>query len=158
MMSIYQKPTASIALMRHLKIINENFNKLFGCYIVPEESESLLFDAIWEGDFVLVSHGKEASPVFNFGNKKALELFEMTFNDFTQLESKYSASAISRVERQTLLDKVKKRGFVVYSGYRISSTGKKFKIKNAKVFDLYDFDGVYYGQAALFNRWEECPV
>ena len=80
----------------------------------------------------------------------------MNFGEFTKLESKYSAEPISREERQILLDKVKAKGYISnYSGTRISSSGKRFCIKKATVFDLVDSKGQYYGQAAMFSNWED---
>jgi hypothetical protein len=41
-----------------------------------------------------------------------------------------------------------------YSGVRISSNGKKFKIDRAIIWNLADSTGNYCGQAATFANWQ----
>ncbi|MFM8790377.1 MAG: MEKHLA domain-containing protein [Chthoniobacterales bacterium] len=41
-----------------------------------------------------------------------------------------------------------------YSGIRISKNGRRFRSKNATVFNLSDDAGLYVGQAATFADWE----
>jgi hypothetical protein len=40
-----------------------------------------------------------------------------------------------------------------YEGIRISSSGKRFKISNAVVWNLTDKNQNYKGQAAWFEQW-----
>ena len=110
--------------------------------------------ALNEAPFGIVSHGTENDPVFNYANRTALSLFEMNWETFTQLPSHKSAEPVNREERQRLLDQVSKKGYIDhYQGVRISSTGKRFRIEDAIVWNLIDSMGVYRGQAALFRRW-----
>jgi len=47
-----------------------------------------------------------------------------------------------------------KQGY--YSGYRgirISSTGKRFLVEDATVWNVVDGQGIRVGQAATFARW-----
>ena len=68
--------------------------------------------------------------------------------------SRKSAEPINREERQRLLDRVTSHGYIDdYSGIRISSSGKRFLIENAIVWDLVDHLGGYHGQAAVFDKW-----
>lgn len=105
-----------------------------------------------QSDFALLAHGVEADPIFNFANQKALSLFEYDWQSFIQLPSRLSAETIAQEERQTLLDRVNKDGYVDdYCGVRIRSTGKRFKIERAEVFNLYGEQKQYVGQAAKIN-------
>jgi hypothetical protein len=47
---------------------------------------------LYQADFICVSHYfyKDGTAKFIFGNIKALELWEMDWDEFTNLESKYS--------------------------------------------------------------------
>ncbi len=36
----------------------------------------------------MVSHGTESDPIFNYGNRKALELWELSWDDFIEMPSK----------------------------------------------------------------------
>lgn len=116
---------------------------------------SNLADSLRHANFVVVSHGIEADPIFNYANQKGLELFELSFSQFSQLPSRKSAGEVSQEERNKLLAQVTQFGCIDnYTGIRISSTGKRFFIENAKVWNLYDENSVYYGQAAMFKSWK----
>jgi len=53
---------------------------------------------------------------------------------------------------------VRENGFIDdYSGIRISSTGRRFHIRQAIVWNVLDEDGRYAGQAATFSSWEFLP-
>jgi hypothetical protein len=93
-------------------------------------------------------------PVFNYANLKALELFELSWEDFTCLPSRLSAELVNQAERDRLLAKVMKKGYIDdYEGVRISSGGKRFLIKNAVVWNLMDNKQRYKVQAACFDQW-----
>jgi hypothetical protein len=54
-----------------------------------------------------------------------------------------------------LLDSVAHTGLIDdYSGIRISSTGRRFRICNATVWSVTDPSGKKTGQAATFSDWE----
>lgn len=57
-----------------------------------------LFDA----PFVLVSHGTETDPIFNYGNQAALKLWEMTWGELTRTPCRLTAEAPERDERARL--------------------------------------------------------
>ncbi len=104
--------------------------------------------------FVLVSHGPEADPILNYGNRRALELWEMGWEEFTRTPSRLTAEVPDRAERARLLAEVGRKGFIDdYSGIRISKGGRRFRIAGATVWNLVDERGEYRGQAATFSDW-----
>lgn len=110
--------------------------------------------ALWLAPKAIVAHGIQADPVFCYGNHMALELFELDFAAFTALPSRFSAEPMAREERAILLERVSRFGFIDdYAGIRISSTGKRFRIERATVWNLVDEAGLYRGQAAAFSDW-----
>ena len=112
-------------------------------------------EKIFHAPFVLVSHGTEADPVLNYGNKTALALWEMSWEELTRTPSRLTAEAPKREERARLLAAVTARGFIDdYSGIRISKTGRRFRIAQATVWNLLSADGQPGGQAAMFERWK----
>jgi hypothetical protein len=118
-----------------------------------ESSE--LAEKVFHAPFVLVSHGIEPDPVLNYGNQKALDLWEMSWAELTRTPSRLTAEAPNREERARLLAAVTANGFIDdYSGVRISSSGRRFRIARATVWNLLDGRGIYRGQAAMFWRWE----
>jgi len=124
----------------------------------PIEQAQILFEA----PFAVVSHhaanaGEE--PIFNYGNRTALELFAMTWEEFTCLPSRLSAEPVHQAERARLFERVRTQGYIDdYRGVRIASTGRRFWIENATVWTLYDEAGQLYGQAALFDNWKDIEL
>ncbi len=109
----------------------------------------------YQADYVLLAHNGSAEPVFNYANLAAQKLFEMNWDEFTNLPSKYSAEADERDARERFLKEVELNGFSKnYSGIRISKTGKRFRIKDVLLWNVYDQNGDQIGQAAMFNKVE----
>jgi hypothetical protein len=70
------------------------------------------------------------------------------------MPSRTTAEPMHRDERARLLERTTRDGFVDdYRGVRISSTGRRFLIDRATVWNLLDADGKYVGQAATFSKW-----
>ena len=107
-------------------------------------------------DLVVVSHGTEAPhPLFNFGTQGALDLWEVDWPTFVAMESRASAEEDERAERERLLALVREQGYVDgYTGVRASSTGQRFRVHDALVWNVQNEDGERLGQAAMFRRAE----
>lgn len=111
--------------------------------------------ALFEAPFVLVSHGTEPDPIFNYGNRKALELWEFSWEDFTQMPSRKCVEPVTQEERDRLLAAAASKGYIDnYTGIRISSTGKRFQIEDVILWNVLDEQDRYCGQAAVFSKWE----
>ena len=114
-----------------------------------------LAQAVFEAPFVVVSHGAEADPILNYGNRAALIQWEMSWQELIHTPSRLTAEAPGRGERARLLKTVTRRGFIDdYAGVRITITGRHFRISRATVWNLLTEDGKPCGQAAMFDRWE----
>ncbi len=104
---------------------------------------------------MLVSHGTEPDPILNYGNRRAQELWELTWEELTRMPSRLTAEAPNREERARLLNQVTRFGFIDnYSGVRISKTGRRFRISQAVVWNLLDEKQMRSGQAAAFHDWQ----
>ena len=115
-----------------------------------EDQARALFDA----PFVVVSHGADPDPILNYGNHAALELWEMTWEQFSQTPSRHTAEPLNQEERAAMLRLAGQQGyFEGYRGVRISSTGRRFLVENATVWNVLDASGQRIGQAATFARW-----
>ena len=138
----------------HVALLLDSYKRFVGQPLLEPNADSSDAERIFFAPFVVVSHGTERDPIFNFGNRIALDLFEMAWPDFTSLPSRHSAEPQNRDERARLLEAVTKHNFVDdYQGVRISSTGKRFHIPRAVVWNVIDAEGVYHGQAATFSEW-----
>lgn len=146
---------SNLYLWQKVHPLLRSYADCFGKPLTASQTEdSQSGKALWELPGVVVAHGIGDDPVFFYGNKAALALFEMTWERFTALPSRLSAEPGSRKERELLLAEVREKGFSTnYSGIRISSTGKRFRIENAAVWNIISPDGHFAGQAAYFDRW-----
>ena len=110
---------------------------------------------VFEASFVVVSHGTQDDPILNYGNKTALSLWEMDIPTLTSTPSRLTAEPMHRDERAQLMTRAARDGFVDdYRGIRISSSGKRFLIERAIIWNLVDSDEQLVGQAATFSNWK----
>ena len=111
-------------------------------------------ERLYRALFVVVSHGTDEDPILTYGNAAALALFEMDADALTRTPSRLTAEPVHRDERAGLLERTRRDGFVDdYAGVRISRTGRRFRIERAVVWNLTDAQGLYWGQAATFDKW-----
>lgn len=133
----------------------EQFSPLAGTRVdrasgSPEEQAKALYCA----PFVVVSHGMEADPILRYGNKVALDLWEMNWEQFTKTPSRLTAEPVNQAERARMLAQAKEKGFIDnYKGVRISGTGRRFLVEQAIVWNIVGAEGEQIGQAATFSRW-----
>jgi hypothetical protein len=110
---------------------------------------------LFEAPFAVLAHGGGDDPVFCYGNRTALSLFELSWAELTRLPSRLSAEPDARPERARLLQRVSEAGFIDdYSGVRIARSGRRFRIRRAVVWNLRDEASRCCGQAARFGDWE----
>lgn len=132
-----------------ISLIAESFERLLGRPLVAPGSDPVA--ALWDAPAAIVAHGTEPDPIFFFGNRAALDLFETTPEEFAAMPSRRSAEAPLRAEREAFLARVAQHGFADdYSGVRISAQGRRFTIRGGTVWNLVDPEGQVHGQAATF--------
>jgi hypothetical protein len=154
-------PWNSPELRRRLDLALESHRHWTGRDLVPDlaaPGTEARYESLWSMPRVLVSHGTQDDPIFWYGNRAALKLWEFDWETFTRTPSRFTAEAPLREERARLLDRVTRHGFIDdYAGIRISRTGKRFRIRQAVVWTLrneHDEHGGTAGQAASFTDWE----
>jgi hypothetical protein len=117
---------------------------------VHEQAETL-----FSAPFVVVSHDGQDDPILNYGNRAALDLWEVTWEDLCRTPSRLTAEPIDRVERARMLVDAQIHGYISdYRGVRISKTGRRFFVEHALVWNVLNGDGKMVGQAATFSQWE----
>ena len=143
-------------IIAHTELLAHSLRHWTGRELVPGAGDAReLARRLFELPGVVVSHGTEADPVLNYGNRAALALWEMEWDEFTRTPSRFTAEAPNREERARLLAEVTAGGFIDnYSGVRIAKGGRRFRIDQATVWNLIDAGGGRCGQAARFERWE----
>jgi MEKHLA domain len=146
---------ANLYLLEHINLLRTSFRHYTGRELIDAKLQGIdAAKAIYHAPFVVVSHDIAADPIFNYGNQAALDLFEMTWQEFTALPSRQSAEPPNQEERDRLLKAVSTQGFIAdYSGVRISKMGKRFRIEQVTVWNLIHQDR-YAGQAAVYSTWK----
>lgn len=110
--------------------------------------------ALFESPFVVVSHGVETDPILNYGNRMALDLWEMAWEQLVRTPSRLTAEPVNRAEREWMLEQARARGYIdTYRGVRITGSGRRFLVENALVWNVLDSHGQRIGQAATFSQW-----
>ena len=135
-------------------LLTRSHARLVGSPLVPEGcGPAWLYE---EAPFAVVAHNTDADPQFIYANKTAQVQFEYSWDEFTQLKSRFSAEEPNRFERQRLLESVAQKGFVTgYRGLRISRSGRRFWIQDGVVWQLMNEIGITLGQAAVFRSWRD---
>jgi hypothetical protein len=138
----------------HAKLIMDSYRRWTGKCLLDEAVESgRPFDRLFQAPIAVLSHGTEADPVLNFGNRAALKLWEMDWETFTRTPSRLTAETMERGERDKFLKAVSENGYIdQYTGVRISSAGRRFYIMDTTVWNLTDDTGEFRGQAAAFRK------
>ncbi|HEY9693895.1 MAG TPA: MEKHLA domain-containing protein [Oculatellaceae cyanobacterium] len=149
-----QLPWQQENIIRHSQRLLQSFQHWTGRSLIDLSGSTFeQAQGLFEADFALVSHGTEADPIFNYANQIALEVWQMTWDDFTQLPSRLSAEPVEQRERDRLLVETRNKGFSHYQGVRISRIGNRFFIKDGIIWNVLDEDHKICGQAAVFSDY-----
>jgi hypothetical protein len=155
---LWQQPE----IVRWTQIVANSYQQLLGRNLIDTfdlmdalETPEQLSQTLFHAPFVLVSHDAQANPMFNYANQTALQLWSLSWDEFTQTPSAASAEPIAREERAKMLQQTSEQGYIEhYQGVRISNQGKRFLIKQATLWNLTDELGRKCGQAATFPSWD----
>jgi len=155
------KPYLLPATMIYNRLMANSFQRFTGESILGKTdtgdlSDTTLSQAMFDAPQAIVSHGTEADPIFRYANARALALWEMDWDAFIHLPSRLSAEAANDIQsdRDTLLKAALATGWVDnYTGVRISSTGRRFDIRNTVLWNVVDDTDTHHGQAAFIRDW-----
>ena len=105
-------PPSDAGLDERLRLILSSYQFLTGKSLIDNAPADtvVLRDVFWNAPRAIVAHGTESDPIFFYGNRLALQLFEMSFEEFTRLASRFSAEPLAQDARVKLLDKVSRQG------------------------------------------------
>jgi hypothetical protein len=142
----------------HVALLLDSYQQLLNQPLLETVAGLPLGQQVFEAGFALLSHNADGDPLFNYGNRTALDLFELSWQELIGMPSRFSAEPVNRRERERLLAEVGSKGFIAnYSGVRIAKSGKRFLIQQAVVWNVHDNQRNYYGQAACFSDWILLP-
>lgn len=137
------------------QLLLDSYRRWVGCELIDRSgSREEQAQRLFESPVVVVSHGTQSDPILNYGNRTALELWNMDVDTLLQTPSRLTAEPVHRDERAQLLERTTRDGYVDdYRGIRIASSGRRFVIERATVWNLLDASGQRVGQAATFSEW-----
>ncbi|RCW49133.1 MEKHLA domain-containing protein [Paenibacillus prosopidis] len=139
---------------QHAKLLLDSYRRWTGKELIPLDSGQTVREQLYQSPIVILSHGTESDPILNYGNQIGLDLWEMEWEQFIRTPSRLTAEKVKQEERDRFFEAVTANGFVDnYTSIRISSTGRRFYIINATVWNLIDDDNRYLGQAAAFSEY-----
>ncbi|MCZ4282784.1 MEKHLA domain-containing protein [Kiloniella laminariae] len=151
-------------LEEHALRLTQSFKLATGRDLLAQQQEQLemieghtLGQCLFSAPQIIVSHDGCEDPLLNYGNRAALELWDMTWDEFVGTPSRYTAEPHERGDRSSMLEQARAKGYIDnYQGIRISSTGRRFMIRNAIIWAVPGFNNSKSGQAATFNEWYFC--
>ncbi len=140
----------------HTQLMLDSYSRLLGRELIERSGDELdEAKRLFEAPFVVVSHGTQADPILSYGNATALALWELSIPGLLVTPSQKTAEPVHREERARLLDRTSRDGYVDnYRGIRIATSGRRFLIEQAIVWNLFDQRGDHLGQAATFSEWK----
>ncbi|WP_374690843.1 MEKHLA domain-containing protein [Accumulibacter sp.] len=142
----FQAASAHLIVASHARLLRRD--------LLPDGEPTDLAQRLYRAPFIVLAHDAAPDPVFFYANLAAQELFAMPWREIVRLPSRLSAEPLARKERQRLLDRVARDGFIDdYGGVRISARGERFRICGATVWNLVSDQGTVVGQAATFATW-----
>jgi MEKHLA domain len=123
--------------------------------VAPEHLAQELFNL----DTVVLAHDGadpegDPGPRLIYANAAALRLWRRTWREQVGLPSRLTAEAQERPGRtRMLMSALEQHAIRGYCGIRIDSRGRRFQIRNARLWTLWDSAGNPCGQAAAFSDW-----
>ena len=126
----------------------------FGRPLIPGRGLRLLAQELFTSEQMVLAHGCGSDPCLTYANRAALWLWGRPWAVMVGMPSRLTAAPQERVARAQALDRARAdialRG---YSGIRIDRQGRRFRIRNARLWCLRDAGGHDRGQAACFSDW-----
>ena len=83
--------------VEHTERLRRTFHALTGRDLIdPTLAPEAAAEALFHAQFVVLSHDAAPDPILTYGNRKALELFELTWEELIQMPSRLTAEAPDR--------------------------------------------------------------
>ncbi len=138
--------------------ILESHQRGFGCALIASvgtaRSSRLTAQELFNCGCPVLAHDGADDPRLTYANAAALQLWETSWAELIGLPSRLTAPETERSERRTALSKAQARHAIQgYAGIRISRQGRRFQIRNARIWTLWDDQHHPCGQAASFSDW-----
>ncbi|MCS5690791.1 MEKHLA domain-containing protein [Cyanobium sp. FGCU-6] len=109
---------------------------------------------LFAAPLVVLAHDGAADPRLIYANRAALTLWRRRWREMVGMPSRLTAEPEERLQRAAALGRARvQEALQGYAGIRIDSSGRRFRIENARLWTLRDVQGRPSGQAAAFAQW-----
>eukprot|EP00980_Cylindrotheca_fusiformis_P010429 scaffold2315_cov113-Cylindrotheca_fusiformis.AAC.22 len=147
-------------LDNHIRLLSESLKKSSGTDMfqwINGESDEMSVTSASQVDsntrFGVLSHGTQPDPIYNYGNRASLELFEYSLEELCRTPSRFSTVPELMGDRSKLIEEIESKGFgYIDDAIRVSAKGKLFLISKILVWTVFDDDNHRIGLAAIYDR------
>jgi hypothetical protein len=109
---------------------------------------------LFAADTVVLAHDGSTDPALIYANAAALQLWERSWAEMIGMPSRLTAEPQERAGRARMLaTALQEHASEGYTGVRISKSGRRFQIHNARLWTLWGPGDQPCGQAAAFSSW-----
>jgi hypothetical protein len=145
-----QQELATLILGSHQR----GFGRHLLAGIRPEQSGLQQAQALFAAPRVVLAHDGSSDPRLIYANAQALALWRRPWAAMVGLASRLTAEPAERQGRAEMLAEARQRQAIGgYGGIRIDSDGRRFQLRGARLWTLWDRHGQAIGQAASFSDW-----
>jgi hypothetical protein len=143
---------------QHLAVcILRSFERAFGRPLLAGGTTHDVLQAsqlLFRADTVVLAHDGASDPALIYANAAALQLWEHSWAEMIGMPSRLTAEPEERAGRARMLaTALQQHASEGYSGVRISKSGRRFQIHNARLWTLWGPGDQRCGQAAAFSSW-----
>ncbi|NBQ22250.1 MAG: MEKHLA domain-containing protein [Synechococcaceae bacterium WB6_3B_236] len=147
-------PWLSPQILGLTSLVLDSHQRLYGQPLLRAQGSRLAAQELFVLDRVVLCHDGSADPRFIYANRAALQLFKRSWPQMVGLPSRLSARQQHHLDRRQALEKARRQEALTgYGGERVDSQGRRFQIRNARLWNLLDEERHYRGQAACFGNW-----
>jgi hypothetical protein len=119
--------------------------------VASADDEDAQARALFDAPIAVLAHDRRDDPLCVYANAAALAAFELRLADAPAFPTRRTAEPDARAERSVALAGAEDVGLVRgYSGIRVSTTGRRFRLDDGRIWTVLDDDGQPVGQAAAF--------
>ncbi len=140
---------------RIVRLILNSHEQAFNYPLLKKQSDMQNSKNLFSQQLVILAHDNSKDPILVYANALALKLWEKTWEEMIGMPSRLTAPEEEQKQREIAIkNALNKISITNYEGIRITSTGKLFLIKKAKIWKIWDEQSQTFGQAASFLNWE----
>ncbi|TWB87065.1 MEKHLA domain-containing protein [Synechococcus sp. Ace-Pa] len=151
-----ESPWLSPAALEFAEALLAAFHSGFGRPLIASQASHSRGRAqdLFAASAVVLAHGGGDDPRLIYANAAALGLWRRPWSAMVGMPSRLTAEASERPGRAELLATARRQEAISgYSGIRIDSQGRRFRIESARLWTVRNASGAACAQAACFSRW-----